>query len=135
VTGGPVVDANFMTSLPGVFCCGNALHVHDVVDFVSDEAEEAGCAAARWLRKDVEEFDVSVVAGDGIRYALPHRIGRSSSTLKMRVEEPGRDVTIVGKTPENEVFRKELPRVAPSEMILIEVGRIEGDPLVVEVVK
>jgi len=134
-TGGPVVDANFMTSLPGVFCCGNALHVHDVVDFVSDEAEEAGYAAARWLRKDVEEFNVSVAAGDGIRYALPHRIGRSSSTLKMRVEEPGRNVVIVGKTPGNEVFRKELPRVAPSEMIIIEVGRVEGDEIVVEVVK
>jgi len=134
-TGGPVVDANFMTSLPGVFCCGNALHVHDVVDFVSDEAEEAGYAAARWLRKDVEEFNVSVAAGDGIRYALPHRIGRSSSTLKMRVEEPGRNVVIVGKTPGNEVFRTELPRVAPSEMIIIEVGRVEGDEIVVEVVK
>jgi len=135
VTGGPVVDANLMTSLPGVFCCGNALHVHDVVDFVSDEAEEAGRSAARWLRNGAEESDVPVAAGGGIRYVLPHRIGRSGSTLKMRVEEPGRDVSIVGMSGGNEVFRKELPRAVPSEMIIIEVGRVEGDELSVEVAK
>ncbi len=135
VTSGPIVDANFMTSIPGIFCCGNALHVHDVVDYVSDEAEETGYAVSRWLRNDVEEFDVDVKAGDGIQYVLPHRIGRSSATLKMRVTEPGRDISIVGRSGEDETFRKNLPRVAPSEMIMIDVGRITGDVLTVEVVR
>lgn len=80
VTNGPVSDESFQTSTDGIFACGNVLHVHDLVDFVSQEAENAGKHAAAYVRegrggqKDVRKAweDCTIVcAGTGIRYTVP----------------------------------------------------------------
>ncbi len=64
VTNGPAVDSNLMTSIPGIFACGNVLHVHDLVDFVSQEAETAGCAAAAWA-SEKQYSSTRIIASTG----------------------------------------------------------------------
>ena len=75
-TQGPVVDNRFETNVPGVFACGNVLHVHDLVDFVSQESALAGQAAARYLKGDDDKdaSEVAVVDGPGVRGTVPQRL-------------------------------------------------------------
>ena len=87
VTGGPVVDDRLATSVPGVFSCGNALHVHDLADYAAQEGEVAGASAAAFARalfepcgspsgegdaRDSGSF-ISITAGEGVRYVVPQR--------------------------------------------------------------
>jgi len=71
-TKGAVVDDTYMTSIEGIFACGNALHVHDLVDYVSQEGKKAGHAAADYvLQKGIEAERVVNVTGDGVSYMVP----------------------------------------------------------------
>ena len=72
-TNGPVVNESFETSIPGVFACGNVLHVHDLVDYVSEESGRAGRSAARFVKaNNVEEGPViNIKNGNGVRYTVP----------------------------------------------------------------
>ena len=100
ITGGAVVDERLATSVPGVFACGNALHVHDLADFASEEGERAGASAAAFARGDAEgtthaagvpgESSIEVVAGEGVRYVVPQVISRDAEgpvTLSFRVSD------------------------------------------------
>ena len=100
ITGGAVVDERLATSVPGVFACGNALHVHDLADFASEEGERAGASAAAFARGDAEgathaagvpgESPIEVVAGEGVRYVVPQVISRDAEgpvTLSFRVSD------------------------------------------------
>ncbi len=74
-TGGPVVNDRLETNVHGVFSCGNVLHVHDLVDFVSRESALAGEAAARYLQDGKRPFDrVPVQDGEGVRGTVPQRL-------------------------------------------------------------
>lgn len=93
VTGGTVADENRQTEVPGIFACGNVLQVHDLVDYVSDEAELAGRGAADFITKKSEGTEplLSVCAGEGVRYVLPQRIHRNQQAdidLFLRVNAP-----------------------------------------------
>ncbi len=120
VTGGALVDENRQTSIPGVFSCGNVLQVHDLVDFVSDEGEIAGLAAARFVSSEVKEGDrIAVKPGDGVRYVLPQRIHADSDKkidLYFRVSAPLGKVKVVAKCGEEILASAVRPRVAPGEM-------------------
>ena len=77
VTKGPVVNESLETSVPGVFACGNVLHVHDLVDYVSEEAAQAGANAARFVLGEIAEDSpapVTITAQDGVRYTVPSSI-------------------------------------------------------------
>jgi NADPH-dependent 2,4-dienoyl-CoA reductase/sulfur reductase-like enzyme len=74
MTGGPWTDARLMTSLPGVFACGNVHHVHDLADFAAEEARRAGDFAARWAGGERHAPGIPLKAGANIRYAAPSRI-------------------------------------------------------------
>ncbi len=74
MTGGARVDARLMTSLPGVFACGNALHVHDLVDYAAEEARRAGAFAARWLAGDAPRAQCRIKAGANLRYVAPSSV-------------------------------------------------------------
>ena len=100
ITGGAVVDERLATSVPGVFACGNALHMHDLADFASEEGERAGASAAAFARGDAEgtthaagvpgESSIEVVAGKGVRYVVPQVISRDAEepvTLSFRVSD------------------------------------------------
>ena len=100
ITGGAVVDERLATSVSGVFACGNALHVHDLADFASEEGERAGASAAAFARGDAAdathatgvpgEPSIEVVAGEGVRYVVPQVISRDAEgpvTLSFRVSD------------------------------------------------
>jgi sarcosine oxidase subunit alpha len=116
------VDETFMTDVPGVFACGNALHVHDLVDWVSVEAAEAGREAANWaaaFRKggNVEvPASLPVRAGEGVRYVLPGRLrGGRDAVFSLRVLAPGRNRDVVLRVDGRDVLRRTFPRVHPAE--------------------
>ena len=93
VTGGPVVSDDLSTSLPGVFACGNVLHVHDLVDFVSQEAAKAGENAAHYiLSGQGETATVRLEGKNGVRYTVPQQLDphhmADSVTVRFRVGQP-----------------------------------------------
>ena len=127
VTGGAIVDENLETSVPGIFACGNALHVHDVVDFVTLEAERAGKSAAEYILGKPRKVErIRVEAGNGIRYVLPHNILRDTDLeLSIRVTCPREDVSIGFFDGEKLVKTKKFPKIHPSQMIKIKLKRSE----------
>lgn len=127
VTGGAIVDENLETSVPGIFACGNALHVHDVVDFVTLEAERAGKSAAEYILGKPRKVErIRVEAGNGIRYVLPHNIPRDTDLeLSMRVVCPGEGISIGFFDGEKLVKTKKFLKVHPAEMIKIKLKRSE----------
>ena len=93
VTGGPEVGDDLSTSIPGVFACGNVLHVHDLVDFVSQEAARAGENAARYLLEHRRERQTVRLTGkNGVRYTVPQYLDpegmEESVTVRFRVGKP-----------------------------------------------
>lgn len=119
VTGGAVVDQDRMTSLPGVFACGNVLQVHDLVDYVSEEAAIAGEAAVNFLQgnPDKTPVAVSVKAGKGVRYTVPQNITEAKDvSVYFRVTDVQKDVRITLYRGEECLLSKKKISVAPGEM-------------------
>jgi thioredoxin reductase len=121
-TGGAVVDEKFMTSVPGVFSCGNVLQIHDLADGASFEGFIVGKSAALYARGDVptKEASVRIAAGAGVRYALPQIIRRGTAgvDLHFRVTTPRRNVWIEVRGMESgkKYFRRKFPRLLSSEL-------------------
>ena len=119
-TKGAVVYQNRETEMDGVFACGNALQVHDLVDFVSEESEIAGKAAAEYVLLGAKEKDpVSCVNGDGITYVLPQKLDKNAVgkvKLFFRVREKAVDCQIVVKCGGEEIARRKKRVVTPGEM-------------------
>lgn len=118
ITNGAVVDQNRQTSVEGVFACGNVLHVHDLVDFVSDEAEIAGKSAAEYIKSGYgEEIDVAIKTDGKVRYSVPQRVTkRCDVTVYFRVSDVFRNVNIGVYNGDKLVFSKKKAKVAPGEM-------------------
>ncbi len=130
VTGGPIVNDRLETSVEGIFACGNSLHVHDMVDFVTMEGELAGIHAANFVRGAVNKKGrIKVRPGNGVRYTLPHYInGDSDVRLSLRVREPWRNRRLVVKGDERTLKEIRKLRLNPAEMIRIELKKEEfGD--------
>jgi thioredoxin reductase len=127
VTGGALIDENLETSVPGIFSCGNVLQVHDVVDFVTLEAERAGKSAAKYILGKPRKVErIRVKAGNGIRYVLPHNIpGDTDLELSIRVMCPEEDVSIGFFDGERLVKTKKFRKVHPAQMIKIKLTRNE----------
>ena len=92
VTSGPSVNESLETSIEGVFACGNVLHVHDLVDFVSQEAETAGRNAARYIINQKENKDtaekrkeITIIAENGVRYTVPEKISPARMEEKLTI--------------------------------------------------
>lgn len=118
VTSGAIVDQNRETNIPGIFACGNVLHVHDLVDFVSEESEIAGVSAANYIKEIEEEKTNITIKTDGkIRYTVPTTI-TSVKDVKVffRVSDVYRNVNILVKNDDNILLRKKKAKVAPGEM-------------------
>lgn len=130
LTSGPVVDQHRETSLPGFFAAGNVVHVHDLVDFVSDEAEIAGKYAALTAQGKMagDMRTVKVSAINGVRTCVPQKLSLPAEIpadekvkLFMRVAAPHRKVRLEVKSGDNVLLSKPLPVAKPSEMIAVEI--------------
>ena len=129
ITGGASVDQYRQTSLKGVFACGNVLHVHDLVDYVSEEAALAGTSAAAHLRGELTEGRTITLKTDGkVRYTVPQTItvteNTSDVTVYFRPADVWRDVTVTvreGDSEGNILSKKKRIKVAPGEMETITV--------------
>jgi NADPH-dependent 2,4-dienoyl-CoA reductase/sulfur reductase-like enzyme len=127
VTGGAVVDEGRQTSVPGVYACGNVLHVHDLVDYVSEEAEIAAISAAAYVKGTrAERASVPVKPGNGIRYVLPQRI---AGTAPFEVYFRSRDVYRGGRVEvmagDTAVKSRKVIKLAPGEMERIRLSEKE----------
>ena len=128
VTNGPVVDESLETSIPGVFACGNVLHVHDLVDFVSQEAQQAGRRAARFLQKGEERGKaIRLTAGKGVRYTVPARVDprrmEEELTVRFRVDNVYRGAAVTVSAGGETLQRRKKLILTPGEMEEIRLRR------------
>lgn len=122
-TRGAVADENFQTETEGIFAAGNVLHVHDLVDFVSMEAERLADGAAEYIRNgSLPECEILLEPDRNINHTVPQKIsGSQDVTVSMRVNRPFRDCRIVLSQEGREVASRRLKRAIPAEMIQIPV--------------
>ena len=118
ITNGAVVDQDRQTSAEGVFACGNVLHVHDLVDFVSEEAEIAGKSAAQYIKGETEDaVDVNIKTDGKIRYTVPQKITKDKDiTVFFRVADVYKNVKVNVVKNGEKVYSKKKIKVAPGEM-------------------
>jgi len=122
-TSGPVVNESMETSVEGIFASGNVVHVHDVVDFVTEESCRAGRNAARYVKGEIsaESEAMNVVVSGGLSYCVPHKIRLSAMPDKMdlflRVEDIYPEAKIVIKNQGKELARFKKTHLTPGEMI------------------
>ena len=132
VTNGALVDENRQTEVPGIFACGNVLQVHDLVDYVSDEAEIAGLGAAEFvLGEGKKGAFVAVKPGTGVRYVLPQRINLGEEKdipLFLRVVKPYGKVRFTVKAGDEVLATAVRLKAAPGEMekIVVKKDKLAG---------
>lgn len=121
VTNGPIVNESLETNVEGIFACGNVLHVHDLVDYVSEEATLAGENAAAYIFKPtMSTTPISIVAGTGIRYTVPKTIRmehmKDNLTIRFRVGNVYRNCYISTYIDGERILHKKRIVLAPGEM-------------------
>lgn len=119
VTNGALVDENCQTQCPGIFACGNVLQVHDLVDYVSEEAERAGLGAVKFINSSFEaEGNIETKPGYGVRYVIPQTINRFNEdvSLFLRVTHPFGKVKFSVKDGDTVLAVSKKLKAAPGEM-------------------
>lgn len=150
VTGGPLVNESLETDIEGVFACGNVLHVHDLVDYVSEESAQAGKKAAEYLKAkegkcscsesgDKAEPSIKINAVDGVRYTVPSviRLSRMEDrqTVRFRVGAVYKKVSIQVLAGDKEIMNLKKQALAPGEMeqVILQKSVLESIPDLEEV--
>ena len=139
LTNGPLVGEDLQTNIPGIFAAGNVLHVHDLVDFVSEEAAAAGRHAAAYIQggcKNEEAKEIKVVCEGGVRYSVPVRIcpdhlaDDAMVTLRFRVANVYKNKKIVVYAGDEVIFSRKRPVLAPGEMetVLLKAKALKAHP-------
>ena len=117
-TSGPLVDGKLMTSTKGIFACGNVLHVHDLVDFVTEESERCGINLCNYLKDNQNETQYPVSAGSNVKYIVPNKyMADSDNKFYLRSLIVRNNAELVVKLNNNEILRKKQRHIQPSEMI------------------
>lgn len=144
VTGGPLVNESLETNVPGVFACGNVLHVHDLVDYVSEEAGRAGKFAAEYIRQTAGDgagtasaadgsIGIPLIPSGGIRYTVPQsiRLSHMEDTLlvRFRVGSVFTDAVLTVTAGDTCLLRQKKKKLAPGEMqqIILKKSAIPAD--------
>jgi len=140
-TSGPVVNEMMETSIPGIFACGNVVHVHDLVDFVSAEARKAGKAAAKFVKDEVQNGEyVELKNGFGVTYTVPqkYRVENIENFLEisMRVNNIYKNMRLQVKDGDTVLVNMKKAHLAPGEMEKVVVPKkllesVKGNELVV----
>ncbi len=127
-TGGPIVDEHLQTSVAGIFSCGNVLHVHDLVDFVSEEAEKAGATAWRYITGALNQNlkAVPVINGFGVSGTVPQKIHVEQAdqpvTLMFRPKNVYQNAKICVTAGEKEIYRRTSRILTPGEMVSLKLN-------------
>ena len=122
VTSGPVVNDSLETNIDGIFACGNVLHVHDLVDYVSQEASAAGKNAANYIKngKEKDAKIVEILPVDGVRYTVPKYIRPTEMddtlTVRFRVGAVYKNCAIATYFNDQLISKRKRPVMAPGEM-------------------
>ena len=139
-TKGPLVDESYQTSIKGLFSCGNSLHVHDLVDYVSIEASLAGKAASRYIKGILKDNNkIEIKNGEGISYVIPTQVNLDNiDTLKLsfRVNKPYQNSAIYILQGDKIIKKIKKAYLIPAEMenIIIDKGLFENNsPIKLEV--
>ena len=127
-TKGAVVNQYMETMIPGIFTAGNCLHVHDVVDFVSQEARFAGRSAALYLKNEIDnnENKINIKPGNNISYVLPQFVLENSVddiTFKFRVRKPLKDQVVMIRSGDVVLGKVVKPALIPSEMVMVNLSK------------
>ena len=121
-TKGAVVDEFYQTSVPGIFAAGNVLHVHDLVDFVSLEAERLAKSVAAYLKEDLAPAEISIETGGLIGYTVPQKIsGARDVSLSFRPRKPVRGCRVEIRQDETCLVSRTYPKLLPAEMETIDL--------------
>ena len=138
ITGGALVDENCQTQIPGIFACGNVLQVHDLVDYVSEEAERAGIGAAELvLNGEANADSLATKPGNGVRYVIPQNVRKTGKdvSLFLRVAQPFGKVKFTVTSGEQVLTVAKRLKAAPGEMekltIKAEMLKNATEPIVV----
>jgi len=121
-TKGPIVNESYQTNIDGIFACGNVLHVHDLVDFVTEESRKAGQAVVKYLDQTLDQSEnyITLHPGEGVSYIVPQRINRNNLTknieLFLRVTGEFKDVKFVIKSANKTIKTFKKKHLAPAEM-------------------
>ena len=123
LTGGPLVDSNMMCNVDGVFACGNVLHVHDLVDWVSQESRNTGRYAAQWLGGRRPSLQIRAKAGPNVRYVNPARIDPHRENRVYLRSMVIKNDAVLELRLDNRVIRSiKKNHVQPSEMLYLDIG-------------
>ncbi|SEK86921.1 Thioredoxin reductase [Pseudobutyrivibrio ruminis] len=137
ITSGPIVNESLETNIPGVFACGNVLHVHDLVDYVSEEADRAGQNAAKFIKGELADNggeQIEIVATEGARYTVPSTIdlGRMDDklTVRFRVGAVYKDSYVSVYFDDERVMHNKKRIMAPGEMeqVILLKSKLEEKP-------
>lgn len=125
ITGGAVVDQDRQSTREGIFACGNVLHVHDLVDYVSDEAEIAGKSAAEYLKGiSAETVSVQIHTDGKLRYTVPQRITKKKDvTVYFRVSDVFQNMRLQIYAGDRAVLSKKIRKAVPGEMETVLIKR------------
>ncbi len=124
-TKGAIVDENFMCEQEGFFAAGNVLHVHDLVDFVSMEAEKLADGVSEYITNGkLDKCDINIKANPGINHTVPMKIsGKKDVNISMRVSKKLENCTIVISQGEHVIAKKFMKKALPAEMIQIPIKK------------
>ena len=129
ITSGPVVDESMQTSIPGVFACGNVVHVHDLVDFVTQESRLAGYGAAKYIKGELDSGKevINTRATGGVRYVVPHNINpvniNESVNFFMRVDNAYNNVYLIVTSGDRVISKVRKNIVSPGEMESVKIKK------------
>lgn len=120
-TKGPKINQYYETSIPGIFACGNGLHIHDVVDFVSEEGDMVAKSVERYLNQLGQSgLSIPVNSDSNFIYVLPQTIDKSQAVkLKFRVKRPLKNVKVVIRTKDEIIMTLPKTQLLPAELEMI----------------
>lgn len=134
-TSGPIVNESMETSIEGIFACGNVVHVHDLVDFVSAESRRAGINAAKYIKNEIkrnEEF-VEIDGTNGVSYTVPQKFRKENIDkgleVFMRVREVFKDVKLEVRCGDETIMSLKKSHMAPGEMEKIMIPKVFMDKI------
>ncbi|MFW2487655.1 NAD(P)/FAD-dependent oxidoreductase [Clostridium chromiireducens] len=128
-TNGLMVNESMETSVDGIFACGNVVHVHDLVDFVSQESKHAGFSAAKYIKGELNKNKyINIINGSNVNYTVPQRLNVDAVddklTIFMRVNNIYHDKALVVRCNDEVIAKFKRAHLAPSEMEKVVLGKV-----------